>query len=292
MIADPTHQVGEPTDDIKKRSEVLCVKGLSKHFESPRTGTWFARGVPERSPIKAVTNVSFSLSSGGTLGLVGESGSGKSTTAFCVALLLKPTSGSIRFLGSDLASCTRSELRGLRRELQIVFQDPYSSLDPRMRVGEVIAEPLVVHGVGDRRSRQAQVEHLLDLVGMPANSGRRFPREFSGGQRQRIAIARALALRPRVIICDEPTSSLDVSVQSQIINLLRDLQEEFDLSYLFISHDLSVVYAMADRIAVMTQGSIVEMGTAEQVFWRPVHDYTRTLLSAVSGTKDVREHED
>ena len=173
-----------------------------------------------------------------------------------------------------------------------MFQDPYSSLDPRMRVGEVIAEPLVVHGVGDRRSRRVQVEQLLDLVGMPANSVRRFPREFSGGQRQRIAIARALALRPTVIICDEPTSSLDVSVQSQIINLLRDLQEEFDLSYLFISHDLSVVYAMADRIAVMTQGSIVEMGTAEQVFLRPVHDYTRTLLSAVLGTKDARENED
>ena len=259
--------------------DILVVKGLSKRFPAPRRVGRSMNVKP--APIKAVDNVSFSLAQGETLGFVGESGSGKSTTAYCVLQLLAPTAGSITFLGVDLVNCHRSELKDVRREMQIVFQDPYSSLDPRMSIASIIAEPLVVHRVGDRYSRRERVRRLLEMVGMSPDIAHRSPGEFSGGQRQRVAIARALALNPKVVICDEPTSSVDVSVQAQIINLLKDLQDELGLSYLFISHDLSIVYTMSDRIAVMQRGSIVEIGAAEQVFREPVHDYTRTLLSSV-----------
>ena len=232
--------------------DILVVEGLSKIFSASRAMRRATDG--KRGGIKAVDNVSFSLAGGETLGLVGESGSGKSTTAYCVLQLVPPTGGSITFMGVDLVNCGRSQLKQARRDMQIVFQDPYSSLDPRMSIASIIAEPLVVHRVGDRRSRRERVLELLDLVGMPSDVAHRSPGEFSGGQRQRVAIARALALNPKLVICDEPTSSVDVSVQAQIINLLKDLQDELGLSYLFISHDLSIVYTMSDRIAVMQSG--------------------------------------
>ena len=260
-------------------TDVLVVNGLTKVFPASRTMRRRTEG--NRGLVRAVDDVSFSLAGGETLGLVGESGSGKSTTAYCVLQLVPPTDGSITFMGVDLVNCDRSELKRARRDMQIVFQDPYSSLDPRMSIASIIAEPLLVHRVGDRRSRRQRVIELLDLVGMPSDVAHRPPSEFSGGQRQRVAIARALAMNPKLVICDEPTSSVDVSVQAQIINLLKDLQDELGLSYLFISHDLSIVYTMSDRIAVMQSGEIVEIGPAEQVFRRPAHEYTRTLLSSV-----------
>lgn len=265
-------------------TDVLVVRGLSKQFAAGRYSRTTNVEDGDQALFTAVDNISFSLKQGETLGLVGESGSGKSTTALCILQLLKPTSGSIQLLGVDLTACSREDLREMRREIQIVFQDPHSSLDPRMRVGAIIAEPLVVHGVGDRSSRRERVRELLHLVGMPADAIHRYPREFSGGQRQRIGIARALALRPKVVICDEPTSSLDVSVQAQIISLLKDLQDDLGLAYLFISHDLSVVYSMSDRVAVMTRGRIVEIGLAAQVFWQPKHEYTMKLVSSVTKT--------
>ena len=200
------------------------------------------------------------IAEGETLGLVGESGSGKSTTGYCILQLIKPTAGSVRFMGKELTELRREELRRVRREMQIVFQDPYASLDPRMTVGDIVGEPLVVHGVGTRRDRAARVRELLDVVGFNPSFTNRYPHEFSGGQRQRIGIARALALNPRLIVCDEPVSALDVSIQAQILNLLKDLQHEFGLTYLFIAHDLAVVRAMSDRIAVMNQGKLVEIG--------------------------------
>ena len=266
-------------------TDILVVEGLSKVFPASRT---MRRRTDGKPGVKAVANVSFSLAGGETLGLVGESGSGKSTTAYCVLQLVPPTEGSITFMGVDLVNCGRSELKRARRDMQIVFQDPYSSLDPRMSISSIIAEPLVVHRVGDRHSRRRRVLELLDLVGMPSDVAHRSPSEFSGGQRQRVAIARTLALNPKLVICDEPTSSVDVSVQAQIINLLKDLQDELGLSYLFISHDLSIVYTMSDRIAVMRSGEIVEMGEAEQVFRQPVHEYTRTLLSSVPTPRHPR----
>lgn len=258
---------------------ILVVEGLSKTFPASRAIRRATDG--GRGFVRAVDNVSFSLAGGETLGLVGESGSGKSTTAYCILQLVPPTAGSITFMGVDLVNCGRSELKQARRDMQIVFQDPYSSLDPRMSIASIIVEPLVVHRVGDRQTRRKRVLELLELVGMPSDVAHRSPGEFSGGQRQRVAIARALALNPRLVVCDEPTSSVDVSVQAQIINLLKDLQDELGLSYLFISHDLSIVYTMSDRIAVMQSGRIVEMGEADQVFREPVHEYTRTLLSSV-----------
>ena len=260
-------------------TDILVVESLSKVFSASRAKRRATDG--SRGSVRAVDNVSFSLAGGETLGLVGESGSGKSTTAYCVLQLVPPTTGSITFMGVDLVNCGRSELKRARRDMQIVFQDPYSSLDPRMSIASIIAEPLVVHRVGDRQTRRERVLELLDLVGMPSDVAHRSPGEFSGGQRQRVAIARALALNPKLVVCDEPTSSVDVSVQAQIINLLKDLQDELGLSYLFISHDLSIVYTMSDRIAVMQSGQIVEIGEAEQVFRKPAHEYTRTLLASV-----------
>jgi oligopeptide transport system ATP-binding protein len=231
--------------------------------------------------VKAVDGVGFEIRRGQTLGLVGESGSGKSTTAYCVLQLVRPTSGQVLFAGRDLTRLRGRELRSMRREMQIVFQDPYSALDPRMTVGAIVAEPLEVHRIGGRRSRQARVRRLLELVGLDQLHAKRFPHEFSGGQRQRVGIARALALEPRLLVCDEPVSALDVSIQAQILNLLKDLQGALGLTYLFISHDLAVVRAMSDEIAVMEDGKIVELGTAEEVYTRPRHEYTRTLLDAV-----------
>ena len=256
---------------------LLVVKDLTKHF-TVREGTLVQRNVGE---VKAVDGVSFEIPEGKTLGLVGESGSGKSTTGFCVLQLIKPTSGSVRFMGKELTELPRGELRKLRREMQIVFQDPYSSLNPRMTVGNIVAEPLVVHGIGSRRTRRARVRELLDVVGFDPTYTNRYPHEFSGGQRQRIGIARALALGPKLIVCDEPVSALDVSIQAQILNLLKDLQGEFGLTYLFIAHDLAVVRSMSDRIAVMQAGKLVEEGPAEEVYETPQQDYTKKLLTSV-----------
>jgi oligopeptide transport system ATP-binding protein len=256
---------------------LLEVAGLEKHFPV-RGGVLFERTV---GLVKAVDGVSFEIGEGETLGLVGESGSGKSTTGYCILQLLRPTAGSVRFLGKELTALGREEIRRLRREMQIVFQDPYSSLDPRMTVGDIVAEPLHVHGVGTRRSRRERVRHLLDVVGFNAGFTNRYPHEFSGGQRQRIGIARALALGPKLIVCDEPVSALDVSIQAQILNLLKDLQREFGLTYLFIAHDLAVVRTMSDRIAVMENGKIVETGPADEVYGSPRHDYTKALLAGV-----------
>jgi oligopeptide transport system ATP-binding protein len=231
--------------------------------------------------VEAVDGVSFQIRAGTTLGLVGESGSGKTTTGYCILQLLRPTSGSIRFAEKELTELRGGELRRMRGELQVVFQDPYASLDPRMTVGDIVAEPLVVHRVGNRSTRRETVRGLLDVVGFNPDFTNRYPHEFSGGQRQRIGIARALALNPKLIVCDEPVSALDVSIQAQILNLLKDLQREFGLAYLFIAHDLAVVRAMSDQIAVMNEGKIVELGPAEEVYSNPKHDYTKALLSAV-----------
>jgi ABC-type oligopeptide transport system ATPase subunit len=231
--------------------------------------------------VKAVDDVSFEINEGETLGLVGESGSGKSTTGYSVLQLLKPTGGSVQFMGKELTTMSRNDLREMRREMQIVFQDPYSSLNPRMTVGNIVAEPLTVHDVGTRRSREASVRDLLETVGFNPDFTNRYPHEFSGGQRQRIGIARALALNPRLIVCDEPVSALDVSIQAQILNLLKDLQRDLGLAYLFVAHDLAVVRTMSDRIAVMNKGKLVEMGPAEQVYANPQDEYTKALLAAV-----------
>ena len=256
---------------------LLHVTNLHKHFPVKK-GLLFERTVDE---VRAVDGVSFQLEAGRTLGLVGESGSGKSTTGYCVLQLLRPTSGSIRFLGKELTRLGRGELRRMRREMQIVFQDPHSSLDPRMTVGNIVAEPLQVHGIGTRRARRETVRKLLEVVGFNPNYTNRYPHEFSGGQRQRIGIARALALNPKLIVCDEPVSALDVSIQAQILNLLKDLQRDFGLSYLFVAHDLAVVRAVSDDIAVMEKGKLVELGPADRVYSRPEHDYTKALLAAV-----------
>jgi oligopeptide transport system ATP-binding protein len=268
--------IGSPA--TRDRGEpLLVVKNLQKYFPVKK-GVLIDRTVDY---VKAVDDVSFEIYLGETLGLVGESGSGKSTTGYCVLQLLKPTAGSVRFLGQELVGMRAKELREMRREMQIVFQDPYASLNPRMTVGDIVAEPLVVHGIGDRRSRRRSAEQLLEVVGFNPDFINRYPHEFSGGQRQRIGVARALALNPRLIVCDEPVSALDVSIQAQILNLLKDLQEEFNLAYLFIAHDLAVVRGMSDRIAVMNLGKIVEEGVAEEVYTNPKHQYTKALLAAV-----------
>jgi oligopeptide transport system ATP-binding protein len=256
---------------------LLKVDNLEKHFPIRRGILW------EKTvgAVKAVDGVSFEVAEGETLGLVGESGSGKSTTGYCILQLVKPTSGSISFMGKELTDLPREELRRMRREMQIVFQDPYASLDPRMTVGGIVAEPLEVHGIGTRRSRGEQVRKLLDIVGFNPNFTNRYPHEFSGGQRQRIGVARALALNPKLIVCDEPVSALDVSIQAQILNLLKDLQRDLGLAYLFVAHDLAVVRTMSDRIAVMNRGKIVETGEAEDVYSNPQEDYTKALLAAV-----------
>ncbi|HEY6584955.1 MAG TPA: ATP-binding cassette domain-containing protein [Gaiellaceae bacterium] len=262
---------------MSQNGAILQVEDLRKEFPV-RSGFLVERVT---HTVNAVDGVSFDIQEGKTLGLVGESGSGKSTTGYCILQLIKPTSGSVRFQGKELTTMGREEVRKMRREMQIVFQDPYSSLDPRMTVGDIVAEPLEVHGVGSRRGRRSRVRELLDVVGFNPDYGNRYPHEFSGGQRQRVGVARALALNPSLIVCDEPVSALDVSIQAQILNLLKDLQRDFGLTFLFISHDLAVVRGMSDDIAVMKDGQIVETGTADEVYEHPKHEYTRALLAAV-----------
>jgi oligopeptide transport system ATP-binding protein len=256
---------------------LLEVRDLRKTFPASR-GRLFG---PRREATVAVDGVSFQLGAGETLGIVGESGSGKTTTAQLVLRLIRPTSGSVRFMGTELTALKGEALRALRREFQIVFQNPYASLDPRMRVADIVQEPLEAHGIGTRQTRRRAAAELLDRVGIDPALAHRRPRDFSGGQRQRIAIARALALRPKLIVCDEPVSALDVSIQAQILNLLRDLQGEMGVAYLFISHDIGVVRVMSDRIAVMREGKVVETGPADTVHGSPREEYTRSLLAAV-----------
>ena len=256
---------------------LVQVRNLHKSFPIKK-GIFVERTVDQ---VDAVIDVSFDIGKGETLGLVGESGSGKSTTGYCILQIIRPTSGTVVFDGHELTELKGEDLRRLRRRMQLVFQDPFASLDPRMTVGDIVGEPLVVHKVGSRQERRARVRELLDVVGFDPGYTNRYPHEFSGGQRQRIGIARALALSPDFIVCDEPVSALDVSIQAQILNLLKDLQQEFGLTYLFIAHDLAVVRAMSDRIAVMNAGRIVELGEAEEVYATPREEYTQALLHAV-----------
>ena len=267
-------------------SPLLSVRGLVKHFPV-RSGV--LRRVVGHA--RAVDGVDFDVAPGETLGLVGESGSGKSTTARLVLRLVDPTEGSITFEGTDLATLDRRALRAVRRRLQIVFQDPYASLNPRLTVGRIVAEPLAVHERISGAERNRRVVELLDQVGLEPSALDRYPYEFSGGQRQRIAVARALALDPALVVCDEPVSSLDMSIQSQVINLLADLQQRLGLAYLFISHDLGVVRHVSDRIAVMYLGRIIEQGPADQVYGRPAHPYTAALLSAIPVPNPARQRE-
>jgi oligopeptide/dipeptide ABC transporter ATP-binding protein len=230
---------------------------------------------------KAVNGISLDIAPGETLGLVGESGCGKSTLGRCIARLYEPTAGEIEFCGEDISHLGSKALKPHRQNIQMIFQDPMESLNSRHTVSEIIEEPLIVQGIGDRASRSRRVLELLDIVGLPARSATRYPFEFSGGQRQRIGIARAIALNPKLIICDEPVSALDVSIQSQILNLLIDLQREFNLSYLFIAHDLAVVKHISDRIAIMYLGKIVEMGNSEEIYRNAQHPYTQSLIAAI-----------
>ncbi len=238
--------------------------------------------------LQAVDGVSFTLVAGQTLGIVGESGCGKSTLGRLILRLIEPSSGSVRFRGEDLTLLPADRLRTMRRHLQMIFQDPYASLDPRMRVGALIEEPLVIHGIGTAGERTREVARLLDTVGLPAEAALRYPHEFSGGQRQRICIARALALQPELIVADEPVSALDVSIQSQVLNLLMDLKRERGLSYLFISHNLAVVKYVSDVVAVMYLGRIVEIGAARELYAEPKHPYTRALLAAIPEPDPLR----
>jgi ABC-type oligopeptide transport system ATPase subunit len=233
------------------------------------------------STLRAVDGVTFSIEEGETFGLVGESGSGKTTTGRCILRLIEPTSGEVRFKGEDVLQFSRARMRQARRDMQIVFQDPYSSLNPRMRVGDIVEEPLIIHRIAAKAQRRARVAELFALVGLDPSQLSRYPHQFSGGQRQRIGLARALALNPCFIIADEPVSALDVSVQAQVVNLLMDLQQQLKLTYLFIAHDLRLVRHICSRVAVMYLGKIVEMGPTERLFEAPAHPYTRALLSAI-----------
>jgi oligopeptide transport system ATP-binding protein len=257
--------------------ELLKVENVKKYFPI-RRGIIFQKEV---AAVKAVDGVSFNVKRGETLGVVGESGCGKSTLARCIMRLLDPTSGTITFDGQDITGLSRSEMRPFRREMMMIFQDPYASLNPRKRVGFIVAEALEVHKLGTPAEIKRRVRELLQVVGLNPEHYNRFPHEFSGGQRQRIGVARALAVSPKLIVCDEPVSALDVSVQAQILNLLKDLQQEFNLTYIFIAHDLNVVRHISDRVMVMYLGHAVEIGSKQQLYGEPKHPYTGALLSAV-----------
>jgi oligopeptide/dipeptide ABC transporter ATP-binding protein len=261
--------------------KLVSVRHLVKHF--PVEGS--------DDVVRAVDDVSFEILRGETLGLVGESGCGKSTVGRCLLRLIEPTAGQIDFDGRDVRSLNRSDLRELRREMQIVFQDPYASLNPRMKVGDIVGEPLVVHKIGTKSERSERVGDLLRRVGLDPDYRKRYPHEFSGGQRQRIGVARTLALNPKLIVADEPVSALDVSVQAQVVNLLQDLQKEFGLTYLFISHGLAVVEHISSRVAVMYLGRIVEIASAADLYLRPLHPYTQALLSAIPVPDPKRKRE-
>ncbi|WP_342540762.1 dipeptide ABC transporter ATP-binding protein [Heyndrickxia sp. FSL K6-6286] len=256
-------------------STLVEVKNLKKHF--PISKRIFSK---KTSVVKAVDGLTFTIEKGETLGLVGESGCGKSTTGRMIMRLIEPTEGQVFFNGQDITSFSEDKLRKFRKEFQMIFQDPFASLNPRMKIGDIIEEPLIVHGV-EKEERKQRVESLLDVVGLTPFHADRFPHEFSGGQRQRIGIARALAVNPQLIVADEPVSALDVSIQSQILNLLKDLQKEFGLTYLFISHDLSVVEHISDRVGVMYLGRMVELADKDSLYKEPLHPYTKALLSAV-----------
>ena len=254
---------------------LLDVRNLVKEFSRKR-GLFSAPSI-----VRAVDGVTFAIDEGETFGLVGESGSGKTTTGRCILRLIEPTSGQVAFRGEDVLQFSRARMRQARREMQIVFQDPYSSLNPRMQVGDIVEEPLIIHRSGSKAERRQRVAELFQLDGLDPSQLRRYPHQFSGGQRQRIGLARALALNPSLVIADEPVSALDVSVQAQVINLLMELQQRLQLTYLFIAHDLRLVRHICTRVAVMYRGRIVEMGTTESLFDAPAHPYTRALLSAI-----------
>ena len=260
---------------IRGSEPLLEVRGLVKHFVR-RQGFFAAPGI-----VRAVDDVTFSIQEGEMFGLVGESGSGKSTTGRCILRLIEPTAGQVLFRGENVLAYSRSEMRAARRHMQIVFQDPYSSLNPRMRVGDIVEEPLLIHKLGANAERRRRVEELFELVGLEASHLSRYPHEFSGGQRQRIGIARAIALNPALVIADEAVSALDVSIQAQVVKLLLDLQQRLSLTYLFIAHDLRLVEDICTRVAVMYLGKIVEMGETRSIFANPSHPYTRALLSAI-----------
>jgi len=269
--ADPPDVAAASGDDV-----LVDVREVYKYF--PITAGVFSRHVAD---VKAVDGVSFEIKRGETLGLVGESGSGKTTIGRCILRLLEPTSGQIIFDGRDVVKFRRRELREARREMQIIFQDPYASLNPRMTVGDIIAEPLQIHRLARGKQIDERVHELLRTVGLAPYHANRYPHEFSGGQRQRIGVARALAVNPKFIVADEPVSALDVSIQAQVVNLMQDLQEQFGLTYLFIAHDLSVVRHISDRVAVMYVGKLMEMADRDEIYARPLHPYTQSLLSAI-----------
>jgi oligopeptide/dipeptide ABC transporter ATP-binding protein len=262
---------------VRVRGEtLLSVRDLKKHFPIKK-GFW-SRTVGQ---VKAVDGVSFDILPGEVLGLVGESGCGKTTTGRCILRLIEPTAGTVEFEGENVVELDRGDMRRLRRKMQIIFQDPYSSLNPRITVGGMLAEVLRIHKIAEGQAAQARIRYLLEVVGLFPEHANRYPHEFSGGQRQRIGIARALSVDPKFIVCDEPVSALDVSVQAQVINLLQDLQKEFDLTFLFIAHDLAVVEHISDRVAVMYLGKLMEMADSEELYENPLHPYTRALLAAI-----------
>ena len=289
---------GASTEIDMPEDYLLKVDNLVKHFPITK-GIFFRKQV---GAVQAVSDVSFHIKKGETLGLVGESGCGKSTTARAILRLLEPTSGKVLYRTSfgggddeseviDIAAANKDEMRRLRRDIQIVFQDPYASLNPRMTVASIIAEPLVVHGIGDQEDRVDRVKELLKVVGLNPEHTNRYPHEFSGGQRQRIGVARALALNPTFMVLDEPVSALDVSIQAQVLNLMGDLQDEFELTYLFIAHDLSVVRHVCDRVAVMYLGRMAEVADRDKLYERPMHPYSHALLSAVPIPDPTKERE-
>ncbi len=264
--------------DNNERTPLLKVEHLSKEF--PAESGMFAKRFSKRV-VSAVNDISFEIYPGETFGLVGESGCGKSTTGRTIMRLTKPTAGKVFFQGKDVAEMSKHEIKDMRREMQFIFQDPYASLNPRMTIGEIVSEPMTIHGVGTKEERIERVRELLDVVGLNPEHINRYPHEFSGGQRQRVGIARAFALKPKLIICDEPVSALDVSIQAQVLNLLKELQDKFGTAYLFIAHDLSVVQHISDRVAVMYLGKMVEVSDWKTLYSEPHHPYTQSLLSAV-----------